>query len=68
MKWVSTGDGGEGDTAARRLADSLDALQTAKLDGWAAELAAARAGPHAKTLVGGYAPDLDLERMKGVDA
>ena len=47
---------------------SLDALQTAKLDGWAAELAAARAGPHAKTLEGGYAPDLDLERMKGVDA
>ena len=47
---------------------TLDALQTAKLDGWAAELAAARAGPHAKTLEGGYAPDLDLERMKGVDA
>ena len=46
---------------------SLDALQTAKLDGWAAELAAARAGPHAKTLEGGYAPDVDLERMKGVN-
>ena len=28
MKWVSTGDGGEGDTAARRLADALDALVT----------------------------------------
>ena len=47
---------------------TLDTLQSAKLDGWAAELAAARTRLDAITLERGFAPDADVARLRGLDA